>query len=544
MPHLNSRGDVAHGVGGGYASLNNVHFSRGAVFGWIDDDTIVFANGDDAWIVSTYHVPARTITRLGTTGANSGFAGGGHAAWWLGAADGTRGLSSTTGLRLPDAGLMGMGPDGAICYKPDYQSNGPTRVRELDGTDWLLTEGHADYVSLQGQGRALWMEGLQAHARGLPEPRAAAGPIWKADAIWCAGAWWICYYSAARGIVLHPFDALVGYSHMPMGDGWHTARAISDRVIRVATATGQGEQAGEIWVRDYDVVANTVHDPWDTNAHVFPAVRVDIESINAQSVLPVDYGPPLERPIWYGWYKVLNTATDGSQGSCYHAERVGLVRLSDGALIARPADGEGLLWTTPSGETWLGAQAYLAAPGPATVAETRALLRSTIDALVAEWGGRPGVLVPQAYDRGGAWLNQETLVGMQIEYLDACRRHENIVALIPFALDRLGGANAFPALRAAWDEIGKRLHAPELSVVIPVAPLPTAISIEYPPGGITIHGTGPNKIITIDHVGGLPPGVKSVVRMNDLNMTAEYQERATGRVLAKTGVKRPVRLEP
>ena len=357
-----------------------------------------------------------------------------------------------------------------------------------------------------------------------------------------AGGWWICYYSETRGIVLHPFASLAGYSHMPTGDGWHTARAISNTVIRVATATGQGEQAGEIWVRDYDVVANTVHDPWETNAHVFPAVRVDIESINAQSVLPVDYGPPLERPIWYGWYKNLNTAIDGSQGSCYHAERVGLVRLLDGALIARPDDGEGLRWVTLSGDIWMGAQAYLDAPGPTTVVETRALLRLMIDALVAEWGGRPGVLVPQAYDRGGAWKNIETLVGMQVEYLEAARRHANIVALVPFALDRAGGANSYPSLRAAWDEIGKRLHQPELVVTSTV--LPTAITIEYPSGGITVRGTGPNKIITIDHLGGLPPGVKSVVRMNDLNMTAEYQERTTGRVLAKTGAKRPVRLEP
>jgi hypothetical protein len=255
-----------------------------------------------------------------------------------------------------------------------------------------------------------------------------------------------------------------------------------------------------------------------------------------------DYGPPLERGIWYGWYKNLNTATDGSQGSCYHAERVGLVRLSDGALIARPADGEGLFWTTASGETWMGGQAYLDAPGPATVAGARAMLRAKIDQIVADWNGGKGVLIPQAYDRNGAWRNLETLAGMQVEYLEAVRRHANIVALVPFALDRAGGANTYPALRAAWDEIGKRLHPPELAAA--TVAFPTAITIEYPPGGITVRGVGPNKIITIDHLGGLPPGIKSVVRMNDLNMTAEYQERTTGRVLAKTGAKRPVRLEP
>lgn len=239
---------------------------------------------------------------------------------------------------------------------------------------------------------------------------------------------------------------------------------------------------------------------WGGPTNVRVAVLADGDFTVPTHADPTDYGPPLERPIWYGWYKVLNTATDGSQGSCYHAERVGLVRLSDGALIARPADGEGLLWRTPAGETWQGGQAYLDAPGPATVSETRAMLRAKIDQIVNEWAGAPGVLVPQAYDRGGAWKNQETLVGMQVEYLDACRRHENIVALVPFALDRLGGANAYPALRAAWDQIGQRLHPPEL---------PAVSSPAIKPPGITVDSYGST----------LTPGGDWSVKFHDRNGT-------------------------
>ena len=70
------------------------------------------------------------------------------------------------------------------------------------------------------------------------------------------------------------------------------------------------------------------------------------------------------------------------------ANAVGLVRATDGAVIARPADGEGLRWSTPEGETWLGAQAYLAPPGPTTVDETLLQLRTLIDRQVAADAGR------------------------------------------------------------------------------------------------------------------------------------------------------------
>lgn len=309
MPHLNSRGDVAHGVGGGYASLNNVRFSHGGAFGWIDDDTILFANGDDNYIVSTYHVPTKTIARLGTTAGNWGFAGGGQGAWWFGDKSGDRGLWSTIGFRAVDAGLLGMGPDGAICYKPSYQSEGPTWVRETDGRTWTLTAGSPEWVSLQGQGRVLWTEHTAAYVRNLPTPLIAAGRLWRAEAVYVANTWWICYYSEKRGIVLHPFDSLTGFSILPTGNGWHTAHTLSDGVVRIATATGQGEQAGEIWVRDYDVVLNLVRDPWGTNVWS-PAERIAIESTNTSASRPVTSLPKFADPKWLGYFKVMGRYGD------------------------------------------------------------------------------------------------------------------------------------------------------------------------------------------------------------------------------------------
>ena len=281
MPTLSSRGDITHGVGGGYASLNNAAFSRGAAGGFIDDDTIGFIDGtDDLWMASRYHIPTGTISRLADVPANHMFAGGGHAAWWFGAQSDARGVHATTGFRAVDGGLLGMGPDAAIVYKPSYQSNGPTMVRELDGSEWKLTDGHADYLSIQGERRILWMERMQVYTCNMPQPRFAPdGGIWKAEAMFAAGGWWITYYSGAHGIVLHPFDSFVGFAHLPKGDGWHSARAIDHRTIRIATAVSVAEQAGHIWVRDYDVLENRVKDPWGSN--VWESIqRLDIRTIN------------------------------------------------------------------------------------------------------------------------------------------------------------------------------------------------------------------------------------------------------------------------
>lgn len=304
MPHISSRGDVAHGVGGGMASLNNVAFGRGGVGGWIDDDTIAFTNGDDSWVVSKYHVPTKTISRLADVGANVMFAGGWHAAWWFGTTDERRGLYTTTGFRAQDAGLLGMGPDGAIGYKPLYQSNGPSLVRDVDGREWLLTPGHASALCLLGNGRAIWLEGFTVRSVGFDTPPlySADGGIWGVKAVQFGARWWISYYSGAHGIVLHPVDSFLGFSVLPKGDGWHTIRAIDTDVIRVAVSRGEGEQPGDIWIRDYDVVRDLMRDPWATRISEpgvlgntwLPVSRVGITTINGEPSPPP---PPPEDPV-------------------------------------------------------------------------------------------------------------------------------------------------------------------------------------------------------------------------------------------------------
>jgi hypothetical protein len=299
MPFLNSRGDVAHGVGGGFCNVNNVKVAFGGVCGWWDDDTVVFFNGDDNWLTSLYHVPTKTITRLdgvfgvpaGGVSGNHGFCSGQQAAsWWLGSngflPDGVTpigGLWSTVdGLHKSAAGLMGMGPDNALAYKPDYQSMGPTLYRRPDGSEWEITPGSTELPCLLGEDRILWMEGLRPHVRNLPPLTTAPGNQWFGKAAFVGGQWWYGCYSDLHGVILHPFSFQdkLGYSVLPLGNAWVTVRALTDQVVRVCWADHIEEQAGQLHARDYDVLAGLMLDPWSATPAWQPAPLVEITKIN------------------------------------------------------------------------------------------------------------------------------------------------------------------------------------------------------------------------------------------------------------------------
>lgn len=273
MIAINSRGQVCHGTGGGWASVDNVPFHRGGVAGWIDDDTVLFANGDDPfgsdWPASSYHVPTKTTTRLlGETGMNHGYASNaGHWAIWWGTplttgGIGRGGLWASTGLHLPAAGLMGMGPDGSMAYKPDYQSGGPTQVREVNRTEWTLTPNHAYSLQLLGQKRAVFVDtGTGLTFLNLPTPLTLMpGGASGFKAAYVNGQWWIAYYSERRAqVILHPFNELVGYAISRPGDAWFNLRVLTGGLIYVPWSSKEGEQPGEMTLDDsvmFDVTAD------------------------------------------------------------------------------------------------------------------------------------------------------------------------------------------------------------------------------------------------------------------------------------------------
>src|SRR6185436_10769123 len=167
MSSINSRRDVGHGVGGLNASINNVSFCPGAWAGWVSDEEAFFANGADGWIAAIYDQRTKTSRRAVPdpsspqygAGINFGFAGGGVWAGWLAGSSAQRGVFTNTGLHFHNAGLLDVGPDGALAFKPDYQSLGPTMVLEALGQARVAAAGgdEAAYLKLEAQLRA---EGL------------------------------------------------------------------------------------------------------------------------------------------------------------------------------------------------------------------------------------------------------------------------------------------------------------------------------------------------------------------------------------------------
>src|SRR4029453_18099940 len=145
-------GDVGHGIGGGYASRNNAAFSAGGFGGWRDRDHSAFANGRAGWTACVWKKRTGAVSQVFNPrlAVNSVKAGGGVVAAWTtdDPNNPTNGIWASTGFRKERAGLAAVGPDGAICYVPNYQAGVPFIVRELDGTEWLLTNGPAAAVML------------------------------------------------------------------------------------------------------------------------------------------------------------------------------------------------------------------------------------------------------------------------------------------------------------------------------------------------------------------------------------------------------------
>jgi hypothetical protein len=296
--------DVGHGVGGGQACINNAAFCAGAFGGWQDRNTAAFIDGShDLWNVAVYTKVTGAIANVFTPPvvANLVYAGGGVIAAWGGA-----GLQTTTGLHLPEAGLMGVGPDGSVAYKPSYQSTGPTVCHELNGDEWPLTASSPGALQLLGNRRAMWMEGMTVCVHNLPTPDYIKdGGVWKAHAAFAGGEWWICYFSEKHGIVLHPFaSSAYCYPILSKGDGWHEIAAIPGRpdLVRLVIARHEGEQAGDLWGYDINVrTGQAASLPFWTTEADMTFVWTETATINAPPPVitppPVIEPPPVKPPI-------------------------------------------------------------------------------------------------------------------------------------------------------------------------------------------------------------------------------------------------------
>lgn len=486
MPFIEPEsGDVEHGVGGGNASINNRAFSPGGAGGWIDRDHAAFANGADGWIVSSYDkitgairrvefpaaagaiaaAPAalrpysRTFARLADaaldveTPANLIYAGGGHVAAWLGSRGEDRGLYSTIGLRAKDAGLLGVGPAGELAYKPLYQSNGPSIVRETNGDEWTITPGHAGALQLLGGRRAIWMEGFAVGVAGLEAPQHyTGGGIWKAQAVFVGGEWWICYYSGEKGIILHPFkSAARAFPILPRGDGWHTIAPVGADVVRIAISRTEGEGAGDIWGYDLHVRtgAATPLPFWPGGAPTtFPFVP--LEAINPPAPTPIPTFA-FSHPISVYPFKAAGSGRpDLFTLGTYTENPVPPAPLPAGRLLLAH-DGESD-WTIPAGAL----RSYdlvlweLYRVKGETLAQTFARWERQARRNLEQWPRDCGV-IPMFYTQF-QWTIGEVLEAL--EAVDAIANLSPRIKIVaPFSYDRANGIVAFPELRQAFDNL-------------------------------------------------------------------------------------------
>jgi hypothetical protein len=251
---LNASGSVAHGLAGTTTSVDNRAVAAGGggeSSRWFDDTHVIYQRNADL-ALALYDTVSGATSVVDARGANNMRANGGVWAAWLA---GT-GVFSSTGMRLPDAGLLDVGPDGAIAYTPIYQSGRGAIVRDvggheltLDGGDWVVG------LELLGGGRAIWTNGITIRTAGIPPVTMVAPAIWRPRAAEVGGEWWVAYWTETRGLVLHPFASPFGYVLRSTPDAFsHDVRAIAGR-LRVAFATNLGESAGSVVVIDVDLSA-------------------------------------------------------------------------------------------------------------------------------------------------------------------------------------------------------------------------------------------------------------------------------------------------
>jgi len=175
MPFVSKTGDVVHGKGGMGAFYNNAQFDYGGGPCWLNKaigDIAVYQHGGgpgetgEGWYLHFYNVHTgekwRAIQDPASPFYGMGFnflsADGG--VWAAHTVLPGVGLWASTGLHLPYAGLLSVGPEGEIAYAPNYQSGAQSVVQQVDGYIWDLSPSVVyDLQLLEDKGRS----GLRDH---------------------------------------------------------------------------------------------------------------------------------------------------------------------------------------------------------------------------------------------------------------------------------------------------------------------------------------------------------------------------------------------
>ena len=279
MPRLSDNGHVGMGIAGIQGSVdgNLIPGSFGPY--WLDNQNVVCINNTDVGI-ALYNPSTGIKVPVDNRAANELAANGNVWAAWLV----NYGLYASTGLYLPWAGLLDVGPDGAIGYIVDRQNDiSGCNTIEMNGEVWQISPNPIAELQLLGNHQAIWRDfNFNFQTINITQPITLPGAKWHPHAIFIQGEWWVSYFSAFFGLVLHPFNSTVGYLIEPSSNFiFHPDMvSISNDVIRIAWSVTGGEGANDYHVVDTNII---------TQSRVQLAQLVDI--------------PIIGKPCWLGWFE-------------------------------------------------------------------------------------------------------------------------------------------------------------------------------------------------------------------------------------------------
>lgn len=223
MPYLNSKGQIASGVGSGIVAVDRAKIDTGGGTRWVDDNTLIYQRAKPTAVVVTApdHHNIRSLDR----GANEIAGGGGHYATWL-AGDGLR---HSRGGWLPNAGLKDVGRDGTLSLTPNRQSGMGLNFIALQDDDvhtrrFFSLDVVAQECSVLRWGCAVWRNErnetwalLDGQKVG---PLPTVSPAFRPRLLQIDGEWWLAYNTNETPVgrtLLHPATEATGYE-IAVGD--------------------------------------------------------------------------------------------------------------------------------------------------------------------------------------------------------------------------------------------------------------------------------------------------------------------------------------
>ena len=451
MPRLSNQGRVGMGIAGIQGSVDGAPIPELLGPYWITDDHVVCIHNSDngIWL---YNPTTGARAPLDIRAANELAADGNVFAAWLA----NYGLYSSTGLHLPKAGLLDVGPDGAIGYIVDRQNDVfGCNVRELDGTDWQLTTQPIAELQLLGEKRAIWRDfSFNFHTTGIPQPITLPGVKWHPHAVQVNGEWWISYLSKEYGLVLHPFNSTIGYQIRLYSDFiYHPDMiALIQNVIRTVWSVTNGEGSGDYIISDTNIVTQ-------------PRVQL-LQDI------PI---PAMNKKCWVGWFEFNQPPPEFPPGNALVKIRYdisGNIVNTDDIVFAEWIDGISVLdieekcaatfrpcvaywdgrnwprWPELKPKDWLGLYAYCFKDESPFI--FKANMQLIINMVPLEY--TKIALICQCYTSNASLTTN--LEGLVSVYAELARDNPRINMLLIFSdQNRATGLNDHPELRPLWEEL-------------------------------------------------------------------------------------------